>query len=49
MQEMQETPYWSLGREDLQLNFGVGNSNLLQYFCLENSMSWVPGGLQSMR
>ena len=27
---------------------GVGNNNLLQYSCLENSMKRVPGKLQSM-
>ena len=26
-----------------------GNDYLLKYFCLENSMDRVPGGLQSMR
>ena len=25
---------------------GVGNGNLLQYSCLENSTDWGPGGLQ---
>ena len=30
---MQETQVWSLGQEDP----GVGNGNLLQYFCLEKS------------
>ena len=27
---------------------GVGNSNLLQYSCLENPWTEEPGGLQSM-
>ena len=27
---------------------GEGNGNPLQYFCLENSMDWGAGGLQSM-
>ena len=35
MQEMQETQIRSLDQEDPP---GVGNANLLQYSCLENSM-----------
>ena len=30
------------------LRSGVGNGNLLQYSCLENSMDKEPGGLHSM-
>ena len=35
IQEMQETWVWYLGQEDPSR---VGNGNLLQYSCLENSM-----------
>ena len=42
---MQENQVWSLGREDPP---GEGNSDPLQYPCLESSLEEEPGGLQFM-